>query len=262
MDVGSTLHKARIERGLYIPELVYRTRIRADVIEAIEHNDFSKCGGDVYARGHVRALAVALDIPVEPLLEAMGAPVDASGAEAVAPESLNIWELQERSRVPSERRLWVMAAVAAVVIIAAIVWQSRQGSSRPLALPMTSASTTASSTPSTTPSSTPSATASSTPASSPSATPTTSTSATPTASTGTVRLRLDAFATSWVEVTNAAGTVFVGTLHAGDHRTFTSTSDVSVTIGNAVAMTITANGTLYNHLGHSGAVYRGTFPVA
>lgn len=262
MDVGSTLHKARIERGLYIPELVYRTRIRADVIEAIEHNDFSKCGGDVYARGHVRALAAALEVPIEPLLEAMGAPVDAASAEVVEQEPLNIWELQERSRVPSERRLWTIAAIAAVIIIAALVWQSRQGSSKPLPTPTTTASTSAS----------PTASASSTDTASPSPSATDSSSASPTTSAtptataspvaGSVRLRLDAYGTTWVEVTNASGTVYVGTMRAGDHRNFSSTSTVSVTIGNAVAMTITANGTLYNHLGHSGEVYRGTFPVA
>ncbi len=268
MDVGSALHQARIERGLYIPELVYRTRIRAEVIEAIERNDFSACGGDVYARGHVRALAAALDLPVEPLLEAMGAPTEASVLEAVEPESLNIWTLQERSRVPGERRLWVVAGLAAAVIVIALVWQSRHGSGQPVPVPPAPSTPAASSPAPTTPAASPTASSPS-PSSSPTSAPSTSAPASPSASpvatgttTGAVTIAFACSQTSWLRVTNASGTLFQGTLRAGDTRSFSSSSDVSVVVGNAAGITITANGTTYDHLGAAGAVYTNTFRVA
>ena len=39
------------------------------MIEAIEVDDFSACGGDFYARGHLRTLARVLGLDVAPLLE-------------------------------------------------------------------------------------------------------------------------------------------------------------------------------------------------
>jgi cytoskeletal protein RodZ len=39
------------------------------VIEALEVDDFSACGGDFYARGHLRTLARVLGLDVAPLLE-------------------------------------------------------------------------------------------------------------------------------------------------------------------------------------------------
>ncbi|WP_372730186.1 helix-turn-helix domain-containing protein, partial [Nocardioides sp.] len=47
-----------------------RTRIRPHVIESIEVDDFVPCGGDFYARGHLRTLARVLGIDVAPLLAA------------------------------------------------------------------------------------------------------------------------------------------------------------------------------------------------
>jgi hypothetical protein len=54
--------EGRSELGLSIDELAARTRIRPHVIESIERDDFVPCGGDFYARGHLRTLARALGI--------------------------------------------------------------------------------------------------------------------------------------------------------------------------------------------------------
>ena len=51
-----------------VDDLAERTRIRPHVIEAIEVDDFSSCGGDVYARGHLRALARVLGVDPEPII--------------------------------------------------------------------------------------------------------------------------------------------------------------------------------------------------
>ena len=54
--------------GLTVDELADRTRIRPHVIESIEVDDFSPCGGDFYARGHIRTLARVLGKDPEPML--------------------------------------------------------------------------------------------------------------------------------------------------------------------------------------------------
>ncbi len=66
--VGPELVAARTRLGLTVDQLAERTRIRPHVIESIEVDDFAPCGGDFYARGHLRTLARVLGIDVGPLL--------------------------------------------------------------------------------------------------------------------------------------------------------------------------------------------------
>ena len=57
MSIGSDLKSAREVAGLSLEQVAERTKLRTTVVAAIEKNDFSHCGGDVYARGHIRVLA-------------------------------------------------------------------------------------------------------------------------------------------------------------------------------------------------------------
>lgn len=66
--VGPEYAAARTRLGLSVDQLADRTRIRPHVIESIEVDDFAPCGGDFYARGHLRTLARVLGIEVAPLL--------------------------------------------------------------------------------------------------------------------------------------------------------------------------------------------------
>ena len=66
--VGPELVAARTRLGLSVDQLAERTRIRPHVIESIEVDDFAPCGGDFYARGHLRTLARVLGVDVAPLL--------------------------------------------------------------------------------------------------------------------------------------------------------------------------------------------------
>ncbi len=68
--VGPELAAARTRLGLDVDQLAERTRIRPHVIESIEVDDFAPCGGDFYARGHLRTLARVLGVDVTPLLRA------------------------------------------------------------------------------------------------------------------------------------------------------------------------------------------------
>jgi hypothetical protein len=66
--IGPEFAGARRRLGLSVDELADRTRIRPHVIEAIEVDDFSACGGDFYARGHLRTLARVLGVEGAPIL--------------------------------------------------------------------------------------------------------------------------------------------------------------------------------------------------
>ena len=55
MSIGETLAKARRDAGLTVTQVSERTRIRETIIRGIEQDDYAACGGDFYARGHIRA---------------------------------------------------------------------------------------------------------------------------------------------------------------------------------------------------------------
>jgi len=57
MSVGSSLQEMRKSAGFTVEQLAARTRIPATVIEDLERDNFSTCGGPTYARGHIRTIA-------------------------------------------------------------------------------------------------------------------------------------------------------------------------------------------------------------
>jgi cytoskeletal protein RodZ len=80
--IGPELAAARNRVGLSVDELAERTRIRPHVIESIEVDDFAPCGGDFYARGHLRTLARVLGRDAAPMIAQFdsryaGAPINA-----------------------------------------------------------------------------------------------------------------------------------------------------------------------------------------
>lgn len=68
--IGPDITAARTRIGLSVDALADRTRIRPHVIESIEVDDFVPCGGDFYARGHLRTLARVLGLDDGALLKA------------------------------------------------------------------------------------------------------------------------------------------------------------------------------------------------
>ena len=59
-SIGAMVAEAREAADLSIAEVSERTRIRKTVIDFMEHDDFSHCGGDIYAKGHLRAIGTAV----------------------------------------------------------------------------------------------------------------------------------------------------------------------------------------------------------
>lgn len=68
MTVGESLTQARHQAGLSVDEVSERTRIRVSVIASIERDQYEACGGDIYVRGYVRAIAGAVGIDAQPLI--------------------------------------------------------------------------------------------------------------------------------------------------------------------------------------------------
>ena len=69
MSIGEALANARRRAGLSVAQVSEQTRIGETVITGIEGDDFSACGGDFGARGHIRAIAAAVGADPEPLIE-------------------------------------------------------------------------------------------------------------------------------------------------------------------------------------------------
>ena len=69
MSIGATLAAARRHAGLTVAEVSQRTRVREPIIQGIEQDDYAACGGDFYARGHIRAIAEAVGTDPAPLID-------------------------------------------------------------------------------------------------------------------------------------------------------------------------------------------------
>ena len=68
MSIGDTLATGRHAAGLTVAQVSELTRIREAIIRGIERDDFSACGGDIYARGHIRSIARVIGADAESLV--------------------------------------------------------------------------------------------------------------------------------------------------------------------------------------------------
>ncbi len=69
MSIGATLASARRRSGLTVSEVSHSTRVTEPIIRGIEQDDYAACGGDFYARGHIRAIARAVGEDPLPLID-------------------------------------------------------------------------------------------------------------------------------------------------------------------------------------------------
>jgi transcriptional regulator with XRE-family HTH domain len=119
VSIGETLARARGQAGLSVHHVSERTRIRETIIRAIEQDDYSGCGGDFYARGHIRSIAHAVGADPEPLIsqydQIQGAPEPVPAADAFEPV--------RPVRVRPRRRVnWTVVATVAGVLVAMAVY--------------------------------------------------------------------------------------------------------------------------------------------
>ena len=117
MSIGENLAQARCRAGLSVTEVSRRTRIRETIIRGIEHDDYSACGGDFYARGHIRAIAKAVGTDSGPLIGEYDAAHRAPPAAAAADLFPAAGPVSDRRR---PLRAWAVALGLAVAAALAV----------------------------------------------------------------------------------------------------------------------------------------------
>jgi cytoskeletal protein RodZ len=224
VSIGDTLADARRQAGLTTTQVSERTRIRESIIAAIEQGDFSQCGGDFYARGHIRSIASVVGADPVPLIREY----DEEHGPPAAMRASQVFEPATPIKIREPGRFGFGKAVA-VVLLAAIgfgVYQlvSHGNSHKNLA------DVTTTTRPATSPTPKPHPTASTRPA---------VTSPGPPEAV----IKLTAVQDCWVGLTSASGKqLYQGTVQAGSTMTWREKHVVSMVIGNPMGIVLTVNG--------------------
>ncbi|MEU9250516.1 RodZ domain-containing protein [Streptomyces sp. NPDC048270] len=235
-SIGTALKKARIAAGLTVDEVSSTTRVRIPIVHAIEEDDFTRCGGDVYARGHIRTLARAVHLDPAPLVESYDA---AHGGRPAPTPAAPMFEA-ERLRPERQRPNWTAAMVAAIVAVIGFVGFTAFGGgddkakkpvaegSAPQPAPKQSGGK-------------PAASQSPTPQA-PKPEPSDSAIAAAPKDLVTVVLTADT-GESWISAKDHNGRLlFDGTLSQGESKTFTDKESVDLVLGDAGAVKLFVNG--------------------
>ncbi|MFA1539327.1 helix-turn-helix domain-containing protein [Actinomadura monticuli] len=225
MSIGETLAEERERAGLSVTQVSLQTRIRETVIRGMEADDFSACGGNFYARGHIRSISRVIGIDPEPLVAEFdeghgGAPQPVSAVSAFEPEQ----PIAFRERKAPNWSAAMALALALVVIygVVQVVGHGGGGEQRTArqvaGTPAPSASASASAPPK---NSAPIAEAPRT----------------------KVDVRVEAKHTTWLNVIGDNGrTLFIGTLRKGDTKDFTAKKKVKLVVGVGGSVNLTVNG--------------------
>jgi cytoskeletal protein RodZ len=223
--IGETLAEARRQAGLTITQVSERTRIRESIIRGIEQGDFSACGGDFYARGHIRSIAEAVGLDSVALISEYdtehGTPGSISAADVFEPSTPI--KLRER-RSPSLSMIVVIVLLGIIGYAAYHLVSSHNHKSSDVAAGIA----------------TPRATAVRT---TPKVAATHSPSPTP-AVPDDVVIKLTATAECWVELSNTSTgqLVFQGDIYAGSSQSWTEKQAVTLSLGNPPGVVLTVNG--------------------
>ena len=240
MNLGEVLNAARTAAGISLDDLAAITSVRAGLLVEMEQNNFSHCGGDIYARGHLRNIAPKLGLDAAKLVELY------NSEHSVESRSINEL-LAENSvtRVPQEKKnlSWKVPAAFSLAIllilgVAQVVYSNINSSNTNSASPMESAS----------PSVSPSAQAS--------PTPSTSTDSV----SGGVTLSITASrGNSLIDIVVDGEHVDKGSIFQGESKSFEATTSISVFFSNPAGLDVTVNGELLEPLGGQNQEVRRTF---
>ncbi|WP_130798119.1 helix-turn-helix domain-containing protein [Streptomyces otsuchiensis] len=256
-SVGRTIQQARIAAKLTVDEVSATTRVRIPIVQAIEDDDYSRCGGDVYARGHIRTLARAVGLDPSELITRY----NEDRGEMPLPEVAGPVFEAERIRPEPRRPNWTAAMVAAIVAVGGFVGFTfvSGGDDGPRDVAEAGESPDAEQSPA---------------PDEPGETentdddkggdaggePDPSDSAIAGAPADKVTMKVVATGTSWIMVTDGNGQqLFQGTLEDGDSETFTDDDQLDLVTGNAGAVELYVNGKHLTEIGSPGAVSRLSF---
>jgi cytoskeletal protein RodZ len=258
MSIGQTLMAAREAAGLSIDDVSRATRVRGQLIRQIEHDDFSSCGGQIYARGHIRNIAHTVGIDPGPLV----AEFDRS-TSAVAPQLQHIMERGEIVAPDRSSPNWTgaMFVAAVVLFVIAVAMLTNGGTPPPQDTPIVADSRPVDA-PATTPSATPKAAATPKPAPTPTTAKPKPTPSPPVVALTGVNVRVSVTGDkSWVSVRNAdtKAVLFQEVMSSGQVKDFKVAKKMSLVIGNAGAVRLVVNGRDLGAPGGPGQVVRVSF---
>jgi cytoskeletal protein RodZ len=242
MTLGEFLQKAREDAGISIDELAHIVNLRPGLIRAMESNDFLPCGGDTYARGHIRNISQATGSNAKELLAMYDAEhsVDSRSIHSQLVDN-NAAAIRSENRKLSWKVL-VGASLSVVVLIGVAQFALSAIESEPATTSMVVEEVEPSQTP--------------TPSPTPSAAPTATTS------TMTGELTLSIAATrgnSNIDIVIGGVSVYKGPLFQGESKTFVGENSISIYAGNAGDLDLTLNGEKLAPLGERNQEIRKTF---
>ncbi|MET8542734.1 RodZ domain-containing protein [Kitasatospora sp. NPDC004799] len=247
-SIGRVLSTARIDAGLTVDQVSTATRVRVPIVHAIEADDFARCGGDFYARGHIRLIARVVGLDGEELVARYDA---AHGGSPAARRPATQLIDSGPIKVPRRGRPnWAAAMVAAIVAVVALIGfnlvsgKDGRGTTGSASAPLPSGSGTGSVAPAVQP-----------PAPAPSAA---AIAAVP-ADKVTVKLVAEG-GTSWVSAMDGSGkSLFQNNIGDGQDQTFTDPKQIKLVLGNGGAVHAYVNGKDLGLLGKDGQVVHVTY---
>jgi cytoskeletal protein RodZ len=253
MSLGSVIRQARIDAGLSIDDLSERTSIRAGLLKEIESDDFTKCGGETYARGHLRNIAPLIKMDSQLLLELY------ENEQSMQPR--RIQEMLAENNVmtnPVEKKTisWktlVGISLSTLALLAAVQIIISNSKTTTVTNPEVVASESATPQPSLTAEAQPTQTSAATPA-----------PVRDTYSSGTgVSVSVTAVrANSWLFVSDSNGTtLYSGQVRNGQKLNFSATTRLSLKVGNAGAVDVSVNGKAAQQIGGEGEVVTVSYGV-
>ncbi|MCM3885343.1 helix-turn-helix domain-containing protein [Frankia sp. R82] len=250
-SAGSQLAAARRERGLTVDEVSERTRVRVTLIEQIERDDYSHCGGTVYARGHLRSIATTLGLEPGPVLAAYDATHESLAGPVLVVPAGEFDPLRGSSRGGNRTFRWGAAMIVSLVAVClvAIVFLLLPGGG-------------SSDSPDSARQGHPSA-----PAGEPAAPPPSASAPAPipstSAPTGVNLVLATPDAQSWLEVRDDQSHILLSQLlQSGDSRTITAPGALHIRMGNAGAVALSCNGRALGPSGGTGQVVTITVSAA
>ncbi|CAN2209694.1 COG1426 Predicted transcriptional regulator contains Xre-like HTH domain [Candidatus Nanopelagicaceae bacterium] len=251
MNLGEVLSSARISAHISLEDLAAATSIRAGLLGEMERNNFTHCGGDIYARGHLRNIAPKIGLDGNDLVALYNA------EHSVESRSINEM-LAENSvaRVPHEKKSisWkVPAGFSLAIVLALAVAQiviTNVNSDSPIKPDVTVSESATPVDESPSPSPSPSAVASDQP---------TAAATTKPASTGVSLLVSAARGNSLIDIVVDGKHLFKGSLFQGESKSFEATTSISVYFSNPAGLDVTLNGELLASLGDKNQEVRRTF---
>ena len=245
MSLGSMISRARKDAGLSIDDLSAATNIRGTLLRDMEANNFSQCGGETYARGHLRNIAIKLKVDPQIFLTAFEdeqMQVDRTMRDLLVENNV-MREPKETRKVSWKVLVTISIASLFVAGLAQIIVSNDSAPDIPVAVEE-----------------------SATPTASPEATTATEVVPTeePTVSTGQgVEVIINAVrAKSWLFVSDSSGRVlFSGQIPQGVTKTFSSDAQLNLKIGNAGGIDVSVNGKKIDSLGVDGQVVSVSYGV-